>query len=106
MGKKILFIVVLLAAIIMEETTKAYAKGVSLMKKILFISILLFPFLISGTVMAYSINDPIGDQIGTGFEGYGIDIKNFTPGHNSGNIIFDLYTDYPQSGVTVGKLDN
>ena len=53
-------------------------------------------------VQAYTINDSPTDAIGTDFEGYGIDVLNYTPGINSGGIAFDIYTDYPAAGLTVG----
>ncbi len=55
-----------------------------------------------GSASAFSINDSPNDAIGSGFESYGIDVYNFTPGINSGVIAFDLYTDYPEAGITVG----
>lgn len=56
---------------------------------------------------AYTILDSPTDSIhGSGdyrFESYGINVTNFTPGVNSGGIIFDLFTNYPQAGATVGS---
>jgi hypothetical protein len=59
-------------------------------------------FLASGA-MAYTVNDPSNDAIGTGFESYGINMYNYTPGVNSGAIAFSLFTDYPQTGITVAS---
>ncbi len=56
----------------------------------------------SFATQAYTINDPANDRIGDRvFETYGINVYNFTPGVNSGSIVIDLFTNYPQSGVTV-----
>jgi len=52
--------------------------------------------------LAYTINDPSNDAIGAGFESYGINLYNYTPGANSGSIGFDLYTDY-KGPYTVGS---
>jgi hypothetical protein len=51
---------------------------------------------------AYTINDSPTDAIGAAFESYGINVINYTPGVNSGNIGLQLFTDYPQAGITVG----
>lgn len=57
-------------------------------------------------VQAYTINDPQNDAIGVlTFESYGINVYNFTPGVNNGAIYFDLFTNYPQSGLLVGGWD-
>lgn len=70
------------------------------MKKIfstLLVSIILL--LAAGKVHAYTINDPIGDRIGIpAFELYGMNIAE-----NTNSLIFDIYTNYPQTGVTVGQ---
>ena len=50
---------------------------------------------------AYTINDSPNDAIGTLYETYGINVYNFTPGVNNGNIGFSLLTDFPQGGETV-----
>ncbi|HAM87963.1 MAG: hypothetical protein US83_C0001G0095 [Candidatus Falkowbacteria bacterium GW2011_GWC2_38_22] len=70
----------------------------------IFASIFLFLTLVISPAFAetITINDAVGDAIGIQFETYKIDIKNFTPGINSGAIAFDIYTDYPQNGITVG----
>jgi hypothetical protein len=54
---------------------------------------------------AYNINDPSNDGVGSalGFESYGINVYNYTPGTYSGPISLDLFTDYPQAGITVGS---
>jgi hypothetical protein len=61
-------------------------------------------FLASGA-LAYTINDSSNDGIGSaeGYESYGINVLNFTPGTNSGNISFQLFTDYPQNGILTGS---
>ncbi len=60
----------------------------------------------SGFALAYNIDDPFSDRIGVNaFEGYGINIKNFTPGYNNGGIEFDIFSNYPQAGVTIGGWD-
>lgn len=77
------------------------------MKKSMFclvmgIFFMVFPF----TVQAYTINDPVGDPIGErAFESYGINVYNYTPGVYSGPITFDLFTNYPQGGVSVSGWD-
>ena len=78
------------------------------MKKLFLLLMLVAAFAFAlATVMpvqAYTINDPSNDAIGARtFEGYGIDVYNFTAGVNSGAIYFDLFTNYPQSGLTVGS---
>ena len=53
-----------------------------------------------GISFGYTINDPVGDRIGgTGFEAYGIDVNLSNPSQ----IIFSLFTNYPQGGITVGS---
>ncbi len=55
------------------------------------------------TSNAYTLNDAIGDAVGVRtFEGYGMNMYNFTPGVNSGSIRWELFSNYPQSGLTVG----
>ncbi|MEA3344127.1 MAG: PEP-CTERM sorting domain-containing protein [Patescibacteria group bacterium] len=57
-------------------------------------------------VSAYTIDDVIGDSVGVSvFEGYGINVYNFTPGINSGAIYFDIFSNYPQLGLTVGEWE-
>lgn len=47
---------------------------------------------------AYTINDPIGDQIGvSAFDIYGMNIS-----HTTNTITFDIFSNYPQAGKTVG----
>jgi hypothetical protein len=74
------------------------------MKK-LFIILCVFMFLLvmANVGQAYTINDLSNDSIGTGFESYGINIYNYTPGVNSGAIALSIYTNYPQSGLTIGS---
>ncbi len=73
------------------------------MKKILtFLCAVTLVLGLVGSSSAYSINDSPNDAIGYEFESYGIDVYNFTPGENNGAIAFDLYTDYPEAGITVG----
>lgn len=58
--------------------------------------------LMPGMAMAYTINDAVGDSIGyPEYESYGINVLNFTPGHNSGNISFQFFTNFPHDGITV-----
>lgn len=65
-------------------------------------SFMLLPF----TAQAYTINDLDNDAIGMhAFESYGINISNYTPGVYSGRITFDLFTNYPSSGVSVSGWD-
>lgn len=53
---------------------------------------------------AYTINDNVPDSIGYPvYESYGITVYNFTPGTNSGNIVIDLFTNFPPTGNTVGS---
>jgi hypothetical protein len=68
------------------------------MKKL---ALVLLGLLIFTTVnsYAYTISDPIGDQIGNSvFDIYGIDIVQ-----SANSITFDIYTNYPKTGVTVGN---
>ncbi|MBN1958847.1 MAG: PEP-CTERM sorting domain-containing protein [Desulfuromonadales bacterium] len=53
---------------------------------------------------AYTITDSPVDGIGSanGFETYGINVYNYTPGVQSGTISIDIFTDYPEAGITVG----
>lgn len=72
-------------------------------KKSLFAVLFVLMILMANIAGAYNINDSIGDGIGSaeGFESYGINVYNYTPGTNSGNIGFSLYTDYPKTGISV-----
>lgn len=63
--------------------------------------VLVLGLCVSGA-LAYTINDSSSDAIGAEFESYGINVLNYTPGVNSGAISFQLFTDYPQAGITVG----
>lgn len=48
----------------------------------------------------YTINDPVGDRVGgIGFEAYGVNVNLSDPSQ----IIFSLFTNYPQGGITVGS---
>jgi hypothetical protein len=50
----------------------------------------------------YTILDPPGDSIGYPvYESYNIKIYNYTPGTISGNIIVDLFTNFPPGGNLV-----
>jgi hypothetical protein len=54
------------------------------------------------SAQAYTINDSPSDAIGAAiYESYGINVYNFTTGTNSGSIIVDLFTNFPQAGETV-----
>jgi hypothetical protein len=65
--------------------------------------VLVAVFCFSAAGSAYTINDPVGDKIGSReFETYGINILNYTPGINNGAIGFDIFTNYPQAGLLVG----
>lgn len=65
----------------------------------LFISLCLTILLSSQISFAYTINDDVGDQIGKAiFDIYGIDVLR-----NETALKFSLYTNYPQSGHTVGS---
>lgn len=75
-------------------------RGIFLTAVLLLVCLLTLPV----GVQAYGINDTVPDAIGVRtFETYGINIYNFTPGVNSGGIYFDLFTNYPSSGLTVGS---
>lgn len=69
------------------------------MKKVLLLaSVFLILLLTSNFALSYTIDDPVGDKIGDWkFEIYGIDVLD-TPT----DITFSLFTNYPQSGYTVG----
>lgn len=55
-------------------------------------------------VQAYTIGDGVQDSIGYPvYESYGIEVHNFTPGVNSGSLKFDLFTNFPSAGNTVGS---
>lgn len=61
---------------------------------------ILLSVLLVGTSFGYTINDVVGDRIGgIGFEAYGIDVNLSDPSQ----IIFSLFTNYPQGGITVGS---
>ena len=61
-----------------------------------------FVFLTTTNSIACVITDPVNDSIGVGFETYELKVKNFTPGVYTGNMIINIKTDYPESGITVG----
>lgn len=69
------------------------------MKKI-FVSILLFLTLVISPAIAdtITINDAVGDAIGTIFETYKMEITY--PGSTTQPISFKIFTDYPQAGFT------
>lgn len=54
---------------------------------------------------AYTINDsPANDAIGYPiYETYGMNVINYTPGVNSGNIQLQMFTNYPVTGNTTGS---
>jgi|GEM_PF-2373513 len=53
---------------------------------------------------AYTIADPVNDSVGYPlYESYGINVSNFTPGINSGSIVVDLFTNFPQAGESVSS---
>ncbi len=81
-------------------TAKMNFKGEDQMKKmILFISFFVIVLLSSQTGFSYTINDTVGDRIGNwAFEIYGIDVLK-----TETNLAISLYTNYPQSGYTVGS---
>jgi len=73
------------------------------MRKLSFLPLLLAIAILAwtGSVLsyAYTINDPIGDQIGDQvFDIYSIDVTI-----SGGEMVFDIYSNYPQGGVTVGS---
>ncbi len=75
------------------------------MKKMLSLGAALLIFVtIPVFAQAFMINDSPTDGIGSssGFETYGINVNNYTPGVHSGTISIELFTDYPESGITVG----
>lgn len=54
--------------------------------------------LAASSTFAYTINDPVGDQIGVRiFDIYGINLWQ-----DASNSYADIYTNYPQAGLTVG----
>ena len=60
------------------------------------IGILVLSF--AASTSAYTINDAVGDQIGTPlYDIYGINISQ-----GGGNLTFDIFTNFPQGGETVG----
>jgi hypothetical protein len=73
------------------------------MKKLMFYLVLLVCLVVMPVgVQAYTINDPANDSIGYPvYESYGINVYNFTPGTNSGNIQIDLFTNFPKGGESV-----
>lgn len=69
-------------------------------KTILFASICLMILLSTQSGFSYTINDAIGDRVGDRkFEVYGIDVSRTSPT----SITFSLFSNYPQSGYTVGS---
>lgn len=67
----------------------------------LFISLCLTILLSSQISFAYTIDDPVGDQIGKAvFDIYGIDVLR-----NATGLTFSLYTNYPETGYTVGSWE-
>jgi hypothetical protein len=80
-------------------------KEASMKKGIISIAVLVLAFLLTlpAGVQAYTINDSVTDAIGVRtFETYRMNVYNYTPGANSGGIVFELLTNYPQAGLTVG----
>jgi hypothetical protein len=74
------------------------------MRRFLAVSLaLVLVLFFSSMAMAYTINDsPANDSIGfPEYETYGINVLNFTPGVNSGPITMQIFTNFPQSGITV-----
>jgi hypothetical protein len=68
-------------------------------KTVLFIACLLIILLSNQVSFGYTINDSVGDRIGDQvFEIYGIDVLM-----TSTSLTFSLYTNYPQTGYTVGS---
>jgi hypothetical protein len=68
------------------------------MKKLMLYLVVLVCFMVMPVgVQAYTINDsPANDAIGYPvYETYGINVYNFTPGSYTGNIVIDLFTNYP-----------
>ncbi len=67
-------------------------------KQVLIVLVCSVVLLCSHTSNAYMFNDPVPDRIGSWeFELYGMDV--FRSGHN---LTFDIYSNYPESGYTVG----
>lgn len=74
------------------------------MKKLVLLLFICMFFAAYSGAFAYTITDPPNDAIGVRtFETYGANVYNFSPGVNSGTISFDLFTNYPQSGLVVGS---
>ena len=68
------------------------------MKRLLSLAVSIFVLSFAASASAYTINDPVGDQIGERqFDIYGINISQ-----TGSNLTFDIYENYPQSGLTVG----
>ena len=68
------------------------------MKRLVTLAVSIFALSLSVSALAYDINDPVGDQIGERtFDIYGINISSA-----GGNLTFDIFSNYPQSGDTVG----
>ncbi len=74
------------------------------MKKVFLATMFLLVTLLAVTsLQAYTVNDMNNDAIGVlTFESFGINVYNYTPGVYNGSIAFDLFTNYPQAGLTVG----
>jgi hypothetical protein len=54
--------------------------------------------------LAYDINDSVPDAIGTPtYETYGMNVVNWTPGVNGGNIQFNLFSNYAGVDTVLGS---
>ena len=77
------------------------ANGGAMNKKLTLVLIGLMALCVFGmsNTYAYTIADPVGDQIGVrAFDLYGMNIS-----HAANTITFDIFSNYPKAGLTVGS---
>ena len=78
-----------------------FKMGKEMNKKVIMVLIGLITLCVFGisNTYAYTINDPSGDQIGVrAFDLYGMNVSN-----TINTITFDIFTNYPKTGLTVGS---
>ncbi len=69
------------------------------MKKLLMFLFIISVVFTSTEAFSYTIDDVIGDRIGEiGFELFGINAAKV-----GGNLVLDIFTNYPMAGITVGS---
>jgi hypothetical protein len=74
------------------------------MKRTFTMFVVLMMVLFAGAAGAYTINDAVPDSIGYPiYETYGAQVINFTPGVNSGGIVYQLFTNFPSAGNQVNN---